>query len=152
MMRAFYITAVVLTLVFIIVSLVYMERVHSARMASYYNTYDSYDSYGGSSYNYSLYDYDNDITQEMGFISVFFFLVYLTVEILTFVKIKTRTMKVLTIIGISFTGIMLLWDALMISSPGGISFDEVGPAWILFGIIQLAFCIVGMVHAFKKKV
>jgi hypothetical protein len=151
MMRAFYITAVVLTLIFIVVSFVYIERVHSARMDALYSSLNSYDSYGGYS-SYSSYDYDNNITQEMGFISIFFFLVYLVVEIFTFIKLKTKTMKVLTIIGISFTGIMLLWNALMISSPGGVSFDEVGPAWILFGIIQLAFCIIGTIHAFRKKV
>jgi hypothetical protein len=147
MMRAFYITAVVFTVIFIILSLVYMERVHAARMASYYNSYDSY-SYS----SYSSYDYSHEITREMGFISAFFFMVYLVVEILTFIKLKTKTMTVLNIIGICFTGIMLIWNALMISSPGGLSFDEVGPAWLLFGIIQLAFCIVGMIHAFKKKV
>ena len=145
MMRVFYIAAVVLTLVFIITSVIYMEQAHAARMAELWNSMDSYDSY-------SLYDYGDEVTKEIGFISLFFFLIYLIIEILTFIKLKTKTMKVLTIIGISFTGIMLAWDALMISSPGGISFDEVGPAWVFFGIIQLAFCIVGLIHAFRKKV
>lgn len=150
-MRAFYLTALVLTLIFIVVSFIYIEKVHSARMDALYNSlsYDSYDSYGSSSYYDS--NRDNEMTQEIGFISLFFFFVYLAVEILTFVKLKTKTMKVLTIIGISFTGIMLAWNALMISSPGGVSFDEVGPVWVLFGIIQLAFCIVGVIHAFRKK-
>ena len=148
MMRAFYLTALVLTLVFIVTSFIYIEKVHSARMDAIYSSL-SYDSYGSSSYYDS--NRDNEMTQEMGFISLFFLFVYLAVEILTFVKLKTKTMKVLTIIGISFTGIMLLWDALMISSPGGVSFDEVGPVWVLFGIIQLAFCIVGVIHAFRKK-
>lgn len=148
-MRAFYITATVLTLVFIIVSFAYMVKVHEARMDALFSSFNSYDSSGYSSYK--SYDYDNDITQEMGFISLFFFLVYAVVEILTFIKLKTKTMKVLTIIGISLTVIMLAWNALMISSPGGISFDEVGPAWILFGIVQLAFCIIGTIHAFRKK-
>lgn len=150
MMRAFYLTTLVLTLVFIIVSFIYIEKVHSARMDALFSSlsYDSYNSYGSSYYDSGR---DDKMTQEMGLISLFFFLVYITVEILTFVKLKTKTMKVLTIIGISFTGIMLAWDALMISSPGGISFDEVGPVWVLFGIIQLAFCVVGVVHAFRKK-
>ena len=149
-MRAFYITAIVFTLAFIVTSFVYIEQVSSARWNSYYDSYSSYDSYGSSSY----YDSgrDNELTQEAGFICLFFLLFYLAIEILTFIKLKTKTMKVLTIIGISFTGIMLAWDALMISSPGGISFDEVGGVFVIFGIIQLAFCIVGVVHAFRKKV
>ena len=149
-MRAFYLIAIVFSLAFVITSAIYIGKVINARTEALFRSlsYDSYDSYGSSYYDSGE---DDSLTQEAGFISLFFLVFYAVVEVMTFIKLKTKTMKVITIIGISFTGIMLAWDALMISSPGGISFDEVGVAFMLFGIIQLAFSIIGTVHAFRVK-
>jgi hypothetical protein len=152
-MRGFYISSLVISLIFFIFSCYYMEEVHSARMSALYDSMSnsSNDPYS-STYSYSGYDLDDDITRQAGIIGLIFFLFYAAIEVLTFIKLKTKTMKVLTIIGISLTAIMMLWDFLMIGSPGGISFDEVGPVWLIYCIIMLAFGIVGMIHAFRKKV
>jgi hypothetical protein len=149
MMRGLYITSLVISVVFFIVTCYYIQEVHSARMSALYESLNSYSDDPYSSF--SSYDRDNEITQEGGFVGLGFFLFYAVLQILTFAKLKTKTMKVLTIIGISFTGIMILWDALMISSPGGISLDEVGPAWLLYIVIMISFGIVGTIHAFRKK-
>jgi len=90
-------------------------------------------------------------TVEAGFVTMGFFLMCVVLYILSLVKIKTTTMKVFSIIGLSLTGIMILWDGVMIASPSGISFNEVVPGWIFFGVAMLAFMIIGTIHAFKKK-
>ena len=154
MLRGFYLSSILLSIVLAIVSLYYISEVSSARMDALFNSMnnysqDPYDSY--SSYNYYDDDRDNDITVEAGLVTVFFFLFFAAIQILTIIKLKTKTMKVISIIGVSLTGIMLAWDGVMMSSPGGISFDEVGVVWVLYAVILLAFSIIGTVHAFKKK-
>ena len=154
MLRGFYLSSILLSIVLAIVSLYYISEVSSARMDALFNSMnnysqDPYDSY--SSYNYYDDDRDNDITVEAGLVTVFFFLFFAALQILTIIKLKTKTMKVISIIGVSLTGIMLAWDGVMMSSPGGISFDEVGVVWVLYAVILLAFSIIGTVHAFKKK-
>jgi len=144
-MRAFYITGIALSVILMIVTGIYEDEVRDARW-SYYDYDYSYNSYGADN------RYDIEYTTEAGLITAFFFLFFIALEILTFIKLKTVTMKVLTIIGISLSGILLLWDFAMITSPSHISFDEVAPAWGLFGFTQLGFCIVGTAHAFRKKV
>jgi hypothetical protein len=141
-MKAFNIIGIVLVIILVIVCGYYIEEVSSARWRSY----DFYD-FGGS-YNY----YGRsaaDLTMEAGLIMLIFVLIYAGLYISNIVKVKTTTTKVLTIIGMSFTFIMLCWTGLMLSSPGGISFDEVGPVYILWGIINLAFTIVLLVQAVK---
>ena len=150
MMRGFYISILVLTFIFAGIEIFYSDEVSSARWSSYdYNSYDSYDSSNYNSYSYS--NIDDEKTQEAGFITMGFFLVYTVLFILSLIKIKKTTMKVFSIIGLSLTGIMILWDGLMISSPSKISFDEVAPGWILYHIIMLAFAIIGTIQAFKAK-
>jgi hypothetical protein len=155
MMRVFYLVAIVLTIAFMVVDVYYAEEVSSARYDSYFDSYNSYDydnTYGGySDYSYSDTGRDDELTVEGGIVTMVFFFFYMAVYLLSLMKIKTTTMKVFSIIGMSLTGIMLAWDALIITSPGSLSFDEVAPAWIFFGLAMLAFSIIGTVHAFKKK-
>lgn len=150
MMRAFYLTLLVLTLAFAGVEIYYAEEVQSARWSSY--DYNSYDPYGSSSYDsYQYSNEDDEKTMEAGFVTMGFFLIYTVLFVLSLIKIKKTTMKVFSIIGLSLTGIMILWDGLMISSPSGISFDEVAPGWILYQVVMLAFMIIGTIQAFKAK-
>ncbi len=150
-MRVLYIIAMVLTLGFIIADFYYMEEVSSARYSSYDNYYSS-DPYGYSGYDsYSSYEEDDDITVQAGIVTLIFFLAFTALFILSLVNLKTMTVKVFSIIGLSLTFIIMLWDGLMISSPGGISFDEVGPAWVFYGLFMIAASIIGTVHAFRPK-
>ncbi len=151
MMRVFYLIALVLTIGFFVADIYYAEEVSHARYSSYDSMYNSSDPYGYSSYNSYDYSKDDDVTVEAGFITMAFFLMYVVLFVLSLIKIKTTTMKVFSIIGLSLTGIMMLWAGIMISSPSGISFDEVAPGWIFYGVVMLAFLIIGTIHAFKKK-
>lgn len=142
MLRGFYIAITVLWLVFAIFTVLWMEETRHARWSSY----DSY-SYGG----YDSYNYDSakDYTTEGATVSLFMFLIYVTVGVLTLVKLKSKTMKVLSIIGLSLTLIVLFFDAVMFMEPGSASFDEVGAGFALYTIPMLGFSIVGIIHAFK---
>jgi len=149
MMRAFYITAMVLTIGFIFADIYYIDEASRARYSQYDSMYSNANSYGYS--NYSSYNEGDDVTTEAGFVTMAFFLVYTILFILSLIKIKKTTIKVFSIIGLSLTGIMILWDGVMISSPDSISFDEVGAGWIAFGLTMMAFMIVGTIQAFKAK-
>jgi hypothetical protein len=144
MLRFLYIFSLVLSLVLIIVSANYMGRVSDARNEAY--GYSSYDR----PYNYDSHE-DEDITVEAGKVTMPFFAFYLALGILTLLKLKTKTMKVLAIIGSVLTLLMFAWDFIMMGSPGGVSFDETGGGWIFFGIVQIAFGIIGCIHAFRTK-
>jgi hypothetical protein len=149
-MRAFYLTALVLTLVFAGLTFFYAEEVSSARWSNY--NYNSYDSYGSSSYDsYQYSNEDDEKTMEAGFVTMVFFVFYIVLFLLSLIKIKKTTMKVFSIIGLSLTGIMVLWDGLMIASPSSVSFDEVAPGWLIFGVVMLAFTIIGTIQSFKAK-
>lgn len=160
MMRAFFISTCVLTLIFIISAFAITAMVDEARTMSWlsydYDDY-SYDYDYSSDYSYDSYDsyyYDEQAesgTRLGGIVSVLYMLVSAGAFVLALMKIKTKTMKVISIIGLSLSGLFLLWAMLPMSSPSSISFDEVGPAFALAGIALLGLHIVGMIHAFKTS-
>lgn len=144
-MKAMNIIGIVLTVVLGVVTAYYVDEVSSAYWDSFFSSLD----YGS---DYGFYDYGRspgDLTFEAGLFMMLFILFYSALYISNIVKVKTTTTKVLTIIGMSLTFIMLLWDVLMLISPRGISFHEVGPVYIIWGVINLAFCIVLLVQAVK---
>ncbi len=138
-MRALYIVGIVLSVVFVFASVYMIAEVRSERFNQmYYSSYDwSYSSSG-------------DTTLMAGLISLFFFLYFITVYIAGLIKIKGATTKVISIIGLSLTGILLLWNLLMMVEPTSLSFDEIGPVWVLFCLPTLAFMIVGLVQAVQS--
>ena len=146
-MKAVNIIALSITVIFIAVIIHYVDACATARY-----------------YDWSAMDYSDNIdwdaweaqrqapliTKEAGFVSLFFFLFYIYLNIANMLKVKTVTTKVLGIIGISFTGLIFLWNLLMISSPNSISFDEVSGGWAVYVAIMLAFSIVFLVQSYKK--
>ncbi|MDG1428882.1 MAG: hypothetical protein P8H56_11470 [Crocinitomicaceae bacterium] len=154
MNRAFFIVGIVFSVIFMFITSYYADEVQSARWDawdySYSNySYDSYDSYSYPTYSSYSYDYSDGLTTEAGFWSLFFFLCFIAIDILGIMKVKTKTMKVLGIIGLSISGIFLLVNFLVIFDQGAVSFDEVAPAWILYCLIMLAFTIVGLVQSVR---
>jgi uncharacterized membrane protein YccF (DUF307 family) len=160
MMRAFFISTCVLTLIYIISAFVITTVVDEARTMSWlsydYDDY-SYDYDYSSDYGYDSYDseyYDEQAengTRLGGIVSVLYMLLSGAAFLLALMKIKTKTMKVISIIGLSLSGLFLLWGMLPVASPGSISFDEIGGAFALAGVALLGLHIVGMVHAFKTS-
>lgn len=151
MNKALYIIGIVLSVTFLFITGYYAAEVSSARIASLFsNSYDFDDLYS------SITGYDGtykELTVEAALWSIVFFLAFLFIDIMGLVKVKTMTAKVLSIIAIAVTGIFLLWDLGVMSSPGSMSFDEVSPAWAFYCFMVLAFSIVGLIQSvrFEKR-
>ena len=139
-MRIVNIIALPLILILFIVTAYFMGEVSSARWASWGFGYDSYGYYGPDA---------DDLTIEAGVTMLLFILFFTFAYIGNLVKVKTPAAKVLSIIGLSFTLIVLLIDFLTMGDPGGVSFDESGAFFFIYGIINLAFFIVLLVQAVK---
>ena len=151
MNKAFYISSIVLSFIFLCVCGYYIEEVDSAESLEYFSYSNSYtDSYN---YGYSSYNpYEGlaeEATTEAAMVSIFFFLFFIATDILGLARVKTTTTKVMGIIGLCFSGLMLMWDFLVLSSPSGLSFDEVGGGFAFYALIVLAFSIVGLVQAVR---
>jgi hypothetical protein len=149
MNKALYIVGIVFSFVFFCVSAYYVEEVSSARIMDIFSNYDSFGGYSSySSYN-SYSTSASDLTTEAGLIALFFLLVVIFVDIMGMLKVKTKTSKVFTIIGLALGGIFLLWDIVMLTSPDSISYDEAGVGFTFYALIVLAFSIVGLVQSIR---
>lgn len=137
MNKAFYISSLVLSVLFSVIVLYYIDLVDSIRYSWYSSPYD--------------YNSGSSETEEAGLISLFFFLFFITTFLLGLIKIKRVTNKVLSIIGLSLTALFLLWDLVMLSSPSGVSFDEVGIGFFFFTPVIAAFSIVGIIQSNRFK-
>ena len=146
-MRALYIVGIVLSVVFLFVIAFFVAEVESARYMSYYN-YDYNNTYSSYSYN-SFSNYGSDETMTAAIVSFFFFVYFILTSIFGLIKVKTKTNKVLSIIGLCISGIFFLWNLLVMIDPGSLSFDEVGGGWAFYSLIMLAFMIVGLVQAVR---
>lgn len=149
MNKAIFIIGIVLAFIFIGVCGYYAEEVSSARFNYLFSSYNYSDySYSG----YSSYDTSyRDLTSEAGLWSLVFILFFVAMNLVGLIKVKTKTSKILSIIGLSFSGIVLFWDFAVIGSPGSLSFDEVSPAWVFFSLTMLAFSIIGLIQSIRYE-
>lgn len=146
MSKVLYIIGIVFSIIFIVISGYYSELVSDARFDALFSSYNySYDNYSSYSYNGSA----SDLTVEAAAWSLLFILFFLAMHLVGLIKVKTKTSKVLSIIGLSFGGILLFWDFAVMASPGSLSFNEVSPAWAFFGLMMLAFAIIGLVQSIR---
>ena len=153
MMRILSIIAIVASLILTVESGVFVGMVDSSRSAASYammSDYSSESSYGSSDFDMYHAEAAGETTMA-GIVSLVILLFLESVFVLSLIKIKTKTMKILSIIGMSLTGILTVVLLGPITSPGGASWDEVGPIYILFGIVALAFSIIGTIHSFRMK-
>ncbi len=147
MNKALYIIGIFFAIVFFFICGFYIVEVNDARLVDLYSSSSyGYDSYSSYSYDFGIAD---SLTEEAGFVSLFFFLSFVAIDLLGLLKVKTKTTKVMSIIGLAFSGLFIVWDFAMISSPGSISFHEVGMGFLLYCVIMLAFCIVGLIQSFQ---
>jgi len=113
--KAFYISSIVLIFIFLFVCGYYIAEVDSARSEELFSSINSYANpynYGYS--NFNMYaGFAESYTREAALVSIFFFLVFIITDIFGLVRVKTKTVKVLGIIGICLSGIMLIWDFLI---------------------------------------
>lgn len=144
-MKAVYIVGIVLSFIFLFVIAFFVAEAESARYMSYYN-YDYSNPYS----NYSSYqDYGADDTFLGAIVSFFFFAYFILAGIMGLIKTKTKTNKVLSIIGLSLSGIFFFWNILVMIDPGSLSYDEVGGGYAFYSLVMLAFMIVGLVQAVR---
>lgn len=149
MNRAFYIVGIVFAVVFLFIGGYYADAVDNAKWSSFYDSLSSsYDDYGYD-YGFGNDDRADELTITAGLWSLFFFLAFIAIDLLGLLKVKTTTIKVFSIIGLSISGIFLLWNFAVLASPGSLSFDEVYPGWVLYCLIMLAFSIVGLVQSVR---
>lgn len=142
MNKAFYIAGIVFSVIFLFTCGFYVAEVDAARSYAYMSYYSDATFYESLSWGTSA-------TLEAATVSLFFFLAFITIDLLGLIKVKTTTMKVMGIIGLSISGIFLLWDFAVLSSPSSLSFDEVGVGFMFYCLIMLAFTIVGLVQSAK---
>jgi uncharacterized protein YneF (UPF0154 family) len=141
MNRALYIIGIVCAVIFFFVTGFYIAETVDAGFNSIMRYDDPYMSYYGVG--------RAEVTEEAAIVSIFFFILFMVIDLLGLIKVKTKTMKVMAILGLSFSGLFLIWNFAVLSSPGSMSFDEVGLAWLLYCMIMLAFSIVGLVQSAK---
>ncbi|MBI3509055.1 MAG: hypothetical protein HY064_00210 [Bacteroidetes bacterium] len=177
MMRVISIIAIVFSLVLIIGSAIFIMSVSSYRsmaslelISSYSDNSYSSNSYSSGGYGDSLNTYSSPRTSDVENSSydlyrgkaadgtmagTLFCMVMLAIIdvffLLSLLKIKTKTMKILSIIGMALTTLLVFFSFVPISSPSACSFDEVGALYVLFGVISLTFSIIGTIHAFRVK-
>lgn len=154
MNKAFYIVGIVFSVIFMFVVGYYAEEVSDARLNYMFSDIFNSSSYGYDSYSYTSYssmygDSYEDLTVEAGLWSIFFFLCFIAIDLLGLLKVKTKTTKVLSIIGLSFSGIFFFWNFGLLTSPGSMSFDEVSGGWIFYCMLMLAFTIIGLVQSVR---
>lgn len=138
MNKAFYISSLVLSVLFGFIIIYYIDLVSYSRYSTYLDSYNYFDS-------------GAEKTEEAALISLLFFSFFITTFLLGLIKIKRVTNKVLSIIGLSLSALFLLWDLVMWSSPSGLSFDEVGIGFFFFTPVISAFSIVGIVQSNRFK-
>jgi len=147
MNRAFYIIGIVFSVFFFFIAAFYVGSARSAYLSEMYSMLlTDYSGDYTSSYGSSLRE---QYTIEGAMWSLFFILSFITFDLMGLIKVKTVTAKVMSIIGLSISSLFLLWDFAVIGSPGSMSYDEVGPAFVLYSIVMLAFTIVGLVQSVR---
>ena len=140
MNRAFYIVGIVFSVFYSGTLSNYIEDAEFARGDYLYDLILNIDTaaFGGNV---------ADITFNASLWSLFYILCFIAIDIFGVVKVKTKTMKVMGIIGLSLSGIFFFWNLLVMASPGAMSIDEVGPGFSFYATTMLAFTIVGLVQS-----
>lgn len=141
-MKGLYLSNLLLSVVFGLICIYYVDLVNYERYASFLN-----DSFGD---NFS-FNNSSRLTVEAGIICGIFLCFFLVIFISGFVKIKRLTNKVFSLIGIVFSCLLLFWDVLMLSSPSHISFDEIGIGFFFYALLVFTCSIVGLVQVKRYK-
>ncbi|MES2799439.1 MAG: hypothetical protein V4638_05450 [Bacteroidota bacterium] len=147
--KAFFISRLALSLIFIVVGVYFIAEVESARYDYILSSFSSYD-YNNYSSSYASNEAP-DLTFTAGLITLLYLLLMQGTNVFALVKIKTKTVKVLSIIGLAVVGILILINLLMLTSPAGMSYDEVGALFVLFAFGAIGFGIVYLVHAVRYE-
>lgn len=147
MNKLLYIVGIVFGAIFLFTCGYFILQVEMERSLELAGSYLS--SYSDSSLPNAFEGRAEETTSFAATISVFFFLLFIIIDMMGVLKIKTKTNRIIGIIGLSFSGVMFLWNFLVLADPGAISFDEVGPVYVLYSMAVMAFSIVGLVQSIR---
>ena len=124
-----------------------LSVVFTALVAYYYNEVDEarlhemMDIIGGVT-TYTSGGQSENLTEEIAILSLFFIGAFMTLD---YLKMKnSNDHKKFAIVGMFLSVVLLAWDMLVLSSPGHMSFDEVAPAWGVYGLTMFIFALMGM--------
>ena len=113
-----------------------LSVVFTALVAYYYNEVDEarltemMDIIGGVT-TYTSGGQSENLTEEIALLSLLFIGAFIALD---YLKMKSSAEhKKFAIVGLFLSVVLLVWDLLVLSSPGHMSFDEVAPAWGLYG-------------------
>ncbi len=143
-MKIVNIIGLVLVVVVLTVIGYYINEVNEAQWR-YWSSYDYND------YNYYSYPDYSSVTLEAALVMIPFTIFFVLAYIWNIIKVKTTTAKVMSIIGLSFSLLIVLINLLVLGEPGSLSFDESGGFFIIYHIINLAFFIVLLVQAVRYE-
>jgi hypothetical protein len=105
-------------------------------------------NYDYESYNYSYPDYSS-ITFEAALVMIPFTIFFILAYIWNMIKVKTTSTRVFSIIGLSFSLLIVLINLAVLGNPGSLDFTESGGFFIFYHIINLAFFIVLLVQSVR---
>lgn len=147
MAKKLYLIGIIFSFIFFFISGFYFSDANDVRDAINQHYIDSI-SEGGVSDPY-IGTSIGDVSFEIGMRLLFFLALFVIVDLVGLMKVKTKGMKSRAIIGLCLSGVIFLWNLLMISSPDAISYDEVGIAWIFYGLVIFILMIVGYAQSRK---
>jgi hypothetical protein len=144
-MKGLYIAAVVLAPLMGVTSIYYLEEWHSALRASFSGYIPNT--------NHGVYSVELvcDVTQQGSAAGLLFTVFYILLYSFTFKHIRTSTAKVMSIIGLCFSGLVFLVTLFAVANPGAVFFDEYVMIFVGYALIMLAFSIVNLVQATRFK-
>ena len=139
-MKKYHLISLFLSIAFIVISGYYVNEVQEARSKFLIELI-------GNDSGFLLDDNEADeLTNQIALLSLIFIPAFIFLD---YLKIKLQKNKRINIVAISLSVILLIWDFLVLSNPGALSFDEVGPAWIGYAFLMLIFSSLGLLKLNK---
>jgi len=135
MMKKYFSLTIALSVVFTALVAYYYNEVDEARLTEMMDIIGGVTTYtsGGQSEN---------LTEEIAILSLFFIGAFM---VLDYLKMKKSVLhKRRAFIGLFLSVVLLVWDLGVLSSPGHMSFDEVAPAWGVYGLSMFMLALMGM--------
>ena len=143
-MKKHYLLSLFLSVIFIVITVYYYDEVSEARLQLLMEMLES-----GSLSSSLLNNNDAaELTRTAAILSCGFFMAFI---VLDFLKLKLQTHKKLSIAGICVSTVFLIWNFLVLSDPGALSFDEVAPAWAGYAALMFVFSLIGIVKLNKNR-
>ncbi|NRA11003.1 MAG: hypothetical protein HRT57_03495 [Crocinitomicaceae bacterium] len=147
MSKSIYTIGIGLSVIFFLVCGYYFIEAEKATVIMYGNY--TYLEQASRDYGFELGPGRDELSTQVGLLSLLFLGYFIFMNITGLRKVKTKSMKTSSIIALSLTGIILLWNFAMLSSPGAMSFDEIGMAWLGYCVVMFIIAIIGFGQSSK---